>query len=126
LNALYRLDDAHFLLLALAAVEGDYLESVADVMVHVRNHTQAALNVHLSLTLTRRQHVDERARDQPDKQIRKKNQIAGGKAVAMEPHFQNVTAQGHDNQRNKTFGKGSKRHIKVDDSHQAFDLMRAP
>lgn len=126
MNALHRLDDAHLLLLALAAVEGDYLESVADVMVHVRNHTQAALNVRLSLTLTRRQHVDERARDQPDKQIRKKNQIAGGKAVAMEPHFQDVTAQGHDNQGNKTFGKGSKRHITVDDSHQAFDLKRAP
>lgn len=69
LNPLHGFHDPHFLLLASAAIEGDYLQCIADVMVHLGDHAQPALNILLTLPLAKRKHVNQRRSYKADHQV---------------------------------------------------------
>jgi hypothetical protein len=59
LNALHCLDDVNLLLGASAAVKGYDLQSVADVVVHVGNHSQPAFDKLPPLSLAYVEHIHQ-------------------------------------------------------------------
>src|SRR4051812_31161197 len=97
LNSLDGFHDSDVLFLALAAVKGNHLQGITNVVVHLRDHPQTTFDEGLTLSFTHGKDIDQRACYQAHKQVRKQNQIAGGNAIAMKAHIENVTTQSNDN-----------------------------
>jgi hypothetical protein len=97
LNSLDGFDDSYVLLLALATVKRNHLESIADVMVHLCDDMQTAFNERSALPFAHRKHVDQCTGDQAHQQVRKQNQIARRNTITMKTDIYKVTTQGNEN-----------------------------
>ena len=110
LNPLDRLDDPYFVFFSFAAVERDHLKRIANVVIHLSDNAQSALNMLLPLPLSRRQRVDQRCGNEADQHAGEHDQIAAGNALTMETNLKQITADRNHDQRDETLDEISYTH----------------